>query len=709
MAQKKTHQVAGQTKRRAMYGTNVAIAVIAAVAVVILLNWIVAGNLNDARFDWTATRQYSLSDQTYKVLDDLDSDYEIVPLLPRTSAVADANDAASLQQALDVIDEYDRRSGKISARHLDPRTDIDGIESFFTSLRDRYMDELNPTIELINQTRNSLKEMKDQFIALTEQAMKVADDPTIQEKQVIGWARERAREFSVIARNFGSLEESVPKELDDEMPDYGSIRRSTLSTVETGHAIVEQIIAVIEKVVSSDDFPPAAKDRLLKWNKPLVPTRDQLAKLKARLQTVTDSADYDQLVRDKNQYHPIFIVGPKKVLVIPLKEMIREPDQTQRRDGAPVPERRFQGEEKITGALLSMNMKNPPMVVFLTGGGPPATGQGGGYSYVAKKLEALNFDVQSWSPVPAPSRFGQPMPPQPKPQPKPGQKAVWIVLPGPPTNFQNPMAGQGKQQINEAIKQELDKGHGVLFMVGFDNAAMFNASQAEDLFKPWGITHQAERLILREMLVQRGQRAPNPVFQVSNWSAGHTINEPLKGMIGLFMYGSPIVLGQPDGKGETWPLVEVQAPRMWAETDMQSQQTPPEYDEEQARDSFVIAAAAERNGTRVVVASASHFPGGQLQGWATDGLTSAGPGGYPGLADVYGAMFPANTELFVNSVFWLANMEELIAASPRSQDLRRIADMDRSAVSALRWLLSTTLPLVALAAGVVVYVVRQRN
>jgi hypothetical protein len=148
---------------------------------------------------------------------------------------------------------------------------------------------------------------------------------------------------------------------------------------------------------------------------------------------------------------------------------------------------------------------------------------------------------------------------------------------------------------------------------------------------------------------------------------------------------------------------------MWAETDMQSQQTPPEYDEEQARDSFVIAAAAERNGTRVVVASASHFPGGQLQGWATDGLTSAGPGGYPGLADVYGAMFPANTELFVNSVFWLANMEELIAASPRSQDLRRIADMDRSAVSALRWLLSTTLPLVALAAGVVVYVVRQRN
>ena len=104
MAQKKTHQVAGQTKRRAMYGTNVAIAVIAAVAVVILLNWIVSGNLNDARFDWTATRKYSLSDQTYKVLDDLDSDYEIVPLLPRTSAVADANDAASLQQALDVID-----------------------------------------------------------------------------------------------------------------------------------------------------------------------------------------------------------------------------------------------------------------------------------------------------------------------------------------------------------------------------------------------------------------------------------------------------------------------------------------------------------------------------------------------------------------------------------------------------------------------------
>jgi len=100
--------------------------------------------------------------------------------------------------------------------------------------------------------------------------------------------------------------------------------------------------------------------------------------------------------------------------------------------------------------------------------------------------------------------------------------------------------------------------------------------------------------------------------------------------------------------------------------------------------------------------------------WATDeattfGRLSDGREG-PGLATQPGATiaYPGNTELFVSSVFWLAHQEQLIAASPRTQDLRRVDPIPAATLSVYRGVLVAGLPGLVFVVGVAVWLVRRR-
>ena len=92
--------------------------------------------------------------------------------------------------------------------------------------------------------------------------------------------------------------------------------------------------------------------------------------------------------------------------------------------------------------------------------------------------------------------------------------------------------------------------------------------------------------------------------------------------------------------------------------------------------------------------------------WATDQITNYGMLG-PGSAPLVGALFPGNSELFVNSVYWLAGLDQLIAASARTQDIRRI-QISVSGTRAIQRTLPILLPLAILASGVGVWLVRRK-
>src|SRR5690606_40365762 len=113
-----------QATRRLKYGLNVAVAAIAAIGLVVLLNWIAYRQY--VRFDWTATRKYSLSQQTEKVLANLKGDHRVVMLFPA--------DQPELAQVRDLIGEYGRYAGNLQVQYIDPDLEVARRDAFLGSL-----------------------------------------------------------------------------------------------------------------------------------------------------------------------------------------------------------------------------------------------------------------------------------------------------------------------------------------------------------------------------------------------------------------------------------------------------------------------------------------------------------------------------------------------------------------------------------------------
>jgi hypothetical protein len=72
------------------------------------------------------------------------------------------------------------------------------------------------------------------------------------------------------------------------------------------------------------------------------------------------------------------------------------------------------------------------------------------------------------------------------------------------------------------------------------------------------------------------------------------------------------------------------------------------------------------------------------------------------------ARYPANAELFANSVFWLSKMEPMIAISPSAMEVSRIASMSNTSLNIWRiGVLLIGLPGLVILAGALVYIARQ--
>ncbi len=100
--------------RQGRYGANIAVMTIAFFVIVILINFLLFRS--PTRIDVTATRVFSLSQQTVQVLENLDSPVRANAFF----APSDSNTAFDRQQAEDLLNEFSRRSSNFTYRFIDP-------------------------------------------------------------------------------------------------------------------------------------------------------------------------------------------------------------------------------------------------------------------------------------------------------------------------------------------------------------------------------------------------------------------------------------------------------------------------------------------------------------------------------------------------------------------------------------------------------------
>lgn len=697
MADNKTTKTGStQAQRRLRFGLNVTVAVAAAIVLVVLVNWI--SYRQYIRIDLTATRQYSLSPQTEMVLKSLDQDYRIVALL--------REDSAYLQRASDLVDEYGRYGKHVSVEHINPGLDIAQRDRFQRQLLERFTDELEPVRTAVEAGRETMAKVGEQVAAVLPALKEVAESPELADGQIKQFTQSVMAAFKRIESELAAADETLETAVNDPLPDYDKARSDAMAVLQQlDQGVLTVAIERFKKFADQSTTPRTIANGLLGVVKQLEVSQQTALSTLSKLQSVLPTERYNKVRSDLARSQAVVVLGPEQVRVIAATDLFREPDpQTVQQTGEP--ELRSQVEEKLTGALVSMSLDQSPMVVFVSSSQRPAIGPGGEYEQVAQRLRNINFDVQAWNPAGRHSPMGGMTPPGPAPQPGPGQRAIWIILPQPPDNPMNPMAnmGGGKQAIADHLTQRLAAGDAAMVIFSFNPmAGMAETDPLVQIAQTWGITPQLDRVIMSEVQLPNRQTQASAQINITHWPEVLPITKALSGMPALLLQASPLVLEQSDASAVTrYPLIEATGERMWAARNIRSAQDAQQakFDPAQAAERFVVGAAAQQDDQRLIVVADP--------AWASDTITTYGALG-PGSADVFGAAFPGNSELFVNSVYWLAGLDQLIAASPRTQDIRRIQAMSDTVLSVYQWAMLAGMPAVVLAAGLGVWFVRRRG
>jgi hypothetical protein len=260
----------------------------------------------------------------------------------------------------------------------------------------------------------------------------------------------------------------------------------------------------------------------------------------------------------------------------------------------------------------------------------------------------------------------------------------------------------GGPSAAEAVRSRVEAGDSALIILGYDRNGMLGAADpVAQMLDIWGVKTQLDRIVLQEVPRPRREPEATPVITVTEWPDEHIVSKSLQGLPAVIQVGVPMELTESkDKRVKLSPILEARGPRIWAESKLPSgpDEPMPKRDPSTAKDRYVIGAAAEGKEARLVVIGDAAFGGNDVLLLGQEG---------PGTAEFSGALFPGNAELLINSVYWLGGMEQLIAASPRTQDIPRVERIDDKKMTALKWSLIGGLPLVALLCGVGIWFVRR--
>lgn len=117
MSEKKTKKEGGISffdKRSTQYGSNMLLMVIAVLGILILINFIAGKNLT--RTDFTKNQQFTLSEQSKKILEDVNEPISIVAFYQASSPLKDS--------AEDLLKEYSASNDNISYEFVDPDQNV---------------------------------------------------------------------------------------------------------------------------------------------------------------------------------------------------------------------------------------------------------------------------------------------------------------------------------------------------------------------------------------------------------------------------------------------------------------------------------------------------------------------------------------------------------------------------------------------------------
>ncbi len=381
-----------QNSRRFKYGINVTVSVVIVLAIVIILNIISYRRFASQRIDMTATRLYSLSPQTKKLLGKMQKDVKIVTLI--------SQNAEEFNKAKDLISEYDNYSSHITVEHIDPARELTRVSQFYGTIKERYADTVKPLEEAIQKGREGIERLASDIA----QQKKLLSDLMANQAFADGDEKELLsqviRAFARSDEQFKQTNELIEKTLDSPMPDYaGSLQEIKRILSHYNDSVYGAAGNYLKQFAANSQQPNAIKEKLLELSESFKASRQPINAVLSQIDSVKAGEEYTKVMQQIAKPELVVLIGEDQIRVVELVDMFRmSQDQQRQLAQGQQPELQFLGEEKITGNLLAMSMDTQPLVVFIEGSPRmPVLGPQGQYQAVADRLENLNFEVKSWS------------------------------------------------------------------------------------------------------------------------------------------------------------------------------------------------------------------------------------------------------------------------------------------------------------------------
>lgn len=673
-------------QRRVVYGFNVALNIVLAVALFALVLW-AAGRIN-GRVDLSSSGVNSLSSRTQKLLRGLDTDIRITGIY--STALEELRRFAEKHRdrVADLLDLYETASGgRIRTEMIDPVKDAAATQSVFARLQDapKYAAQVVP-----------YKELLEQFPALNQELLGFFQSETDALNQIIAADASLANDVnvSVVLRNFQAMTQSaqqadrkLAESLRSDIPRYGQAVEDMKSFLTDVRGALD---AAREWMASRGDETPGASVRLKGFfaaarerYQPIMEKIGETLRASNDLGEVEIEALYNRLAQSET----ILIESARGAEVVTYEEAFprRSPDAPPAPDGDP---HDFAGEQAISSALLRLTQTERTAVIFTRYAGPslltPDFAQfdprqrrmpEAPFGVLKETLEDENFLVEEWDVAATPEPT----------IPADAARVVYVVFP--PSDPMAQSMGQpsttpriSADQIAAVTRHVEDSGMAVFLTAPDALRGQFAPAYqfGEYLRKQWGVVPRSKHIAMQflphpenpDLAVPSHRQNPLMVDSPGAAPTVQAIGKPLRGYaIGLSGV-TPIEIAAGDDAVEgvtAAPVIEqTQSEDAWAITDLtridrdfREQLGTRRYDDD-IPSPYALAVAAERSdGKRLVVFGGTDFAGNRI----ANQMVLQQAGSALQLAPAY----PGNLDLMINTLHWVTGDAGRIAVGPRGE------------------------------------------
>lgn len=719
-----------QSERRVKYGAVVGLTIV----IVILLATAVTAvaERKPKRVDTTASGLYSLKPQTINIISSNAQKIHITSLYTKAKS-AEEQQAAQQQQGTtatssapdvtdqadkitDLLEEYRSKGKNIEVDAIDPIANPTKISDLIADVTDKYGGQVKKYREFVGTDKEPgtyAKTFKSLQDAMDEQMKAINGLPMAQLAKSPNLLDSFQEVYSGMRGSISDLKQT-PEQLKREFlrekpPLYKKAADRVKEVADDTSSKMAAIVDFFTKLQASPQIK-TLPEPIQKYVTDGVKTYADIKKQADDLsKQATDLGELklDTLSDALRQRNAVLVRGENDWKVVSYDQVWRREGAARTGDTSGKSNVRFAGEQMITAAIWSLNHPQKLKVAFVRAGGQAVTQAGfppfipsGLYADVAEQLREYNYDVVDKDLTGMAQMQQQQMGP-PEPSEEEIRDAVWVVVDVP--SQAGPMGG-GSPTIAPKVLEHLGHGGSALFLV---------APQGDDMslaLKDWGITINPNAVAVHEPIKAEGAHVSELdqvmklpfLFPIRDWGES-PVTAPLKSLPGVLIYGVPVKTAEAKGV-KSWPILPVpEDQKIWAEADLDSlQRGDPNAvafnpDKGDLPGPINVGAVAEKDGkNRVVVIGSFSMPNSGV-------LRYRDPEG-----NLKGAAFPGNSEVFMDSIFWLSHQEPMIAISPAAMDVSRIEPMSRGAQNFWRGgVLLLFLPALVVAIGAAVFVARR--